>query len=116
MKKCPNPECNKLYSEDDFDCCPKCGTDLVSCEHSHMANDNCVVGNHANENMASGTESTKVNMGSDNVIGGGIHVTDDHTNNESNTNSKNQVHTNSHNTTNNTTIYEAVKSRSELLK
>lgn len=116
MKKCPNPECNKLYSEDDFDCCPKCGTDLVSCEHSHLANDNCVVGNHANENMASGTESTKVNMGSDNVIGGGIHVTDDHTNNESNTNSKNQVHTNSHNTTNNTTIYEAVKSRSELLK
>lgn len=97
MKRCLNKECSKCNQSypDDFECCPKCGVDLVL-----------------------ESENSNIRMGNANAISGGVHSSDDHSKKDSENvvNSNNETHTNSHNTTNNTTIYEAEKSASEKLE
>lgn len=116
MKKCP--KCNIYYSEEEYEGCTVCGSDLVSCEDpNHIGNDSIFMGgvhsdNHQGTNAELENEHSNVKIGNDNTFTGGVHSSDDHTK----ANSDNEVHTNSHNTINNTTIYEAVKSRSELLE
>ena len=99
MKRCRDRKYDKCNQpvEDECQCCPYCGGELVSdFEHSNT------------------------NIGDGNAISGGVHSSDDHSKKDSDNvvNSNNVTNTNSNNTTttNNTTIYEAQKSDSEKLK
>ena len=83
MKKCP--KCKEICPED-ANCCPYCGEEFASDEHSG------------------------VSIGSENTFTGGVHTT----NTTTKTGSDNVTQTNSNNIT--TTIYEAKKSDSDLLK
>ena len=85
MKTCP--KCNQSWPED-YECCPACGADLPATDNRPSAS-----------------------VGDNNTFTGGVHSTD----NRTTTNSNNVTQTNSNNTTNNTTVYEAPKSSSQLL-
>ena len=137
MKTCP--KCKEMC-QDDWNCCPYCSTvfpdtvDLPYNTDNLPTNDDIVRDGggidlfsgkirptkidsipHGDHTFTPGVHSDEdnrstVNIGNDNTFTGGVHSTD----NRTTTNSNNVTQTNSNNTTNNTTIYEAQKSKSEL--